>query len=191
MSRIAYVNGRYLPLAAASVNVEDRGYQFSDGVYEVCEVRGGRLVDERRHMTRLQFSLSELRIAHADDACRARRRAARGRSPQPRALGHRLSADHPRRVAPRPCLSAGRHRAEHRRHRPQSRPRRRREDGRRRRRRHLGAGQPLGARRHQVGVAAAQRAGQAGGARAGRPRGLVRRRATAASPKAPRRTPGS
>src|SRR5689334_16475123 len=63
MSRIAYVNGRYLPLAMASVNVEDRGYQFSDGVYEVCEVRGGRLVDERRHMARLQFSLSELRIA--------------------------------------------------------------------------------------------------------------------------------
>ena len=51
------------PLAEASVNVEDRGYQFSDGVYEVCEVRGGRLVDERRHMERLAFSLSELRIA--------------------------------------------------------------------------------------------------------------------------------
>ena len=50
MSRIAYVNGRYLPLAQACVNVEDRGYQFSDGVYEVCEVRGGRLVDERRHI---------------------------------------------------------------------------------------------------------------------------------------------
>jgi D-alanine transaminase len=63
MSRIAYVNGRYLPLAHASVNVEDRGYQFSDGVYEVCEVRGGKLVDERRHMARLKFSLSELRIA--------------------------------------------------------------------------------------------------------------------------------
>ena len=62
MSRIAYVNGRYFPLAAASVNVEDRGYQFSDGVYEVCEVREGRLVDERRHMARLAFSLSELRI---------------------------------------------------------------------------------------------------------------------------------
>jgi D-alanine transaminase len=45
------------------VNVEDRGYQFSDGVYEVCEVRGGRLVDERRHIERLQRSLSELRIA--------------------------------------------------------------------------------------------------------------------------------
>jgi D-alanine transaminase len=63
MSRIAYVNGRYLPLAAASVNVEDRGYQFSDGIYEVCEVRGGRLIDERLHMKRLAFSLSELRIA--------------------------------------------------------------------------------------------------------------------------------
>jgi D-alanine transaminase len=63
MSRIAYVNGRYLPLAHASVNVEDRGYQFSDGVYEVCEVRGGRLIDQRRHMARLAFSLSELRIA--------------------------------------------------------------------------------------------------------------------------------
>ena len=63
MSRIAYVNGRYLPLARASVNVEDRGYQFADGVYEVCEVRAGLLVDERRHIERLQRSLSELRIA--------------------------------------------------------------------------------------------------------------------------------
>ncbi|MEX0752607.1 MAG: D-amino-acid transaminase [Xanthobacteraceae bacterium] len=63
MSRIAYVNGRYLPFAQATVHIEDRGYQFSDGVYEVCEVRGGRLVDERRHMERLQRSLRELRIA--------------------------------------------------------------------------------------------------------------------------------
>lgn len=62
MSRIAYVNGRYLPLAQASVNIEDRGYQFSDGVYEVCEVKGGRLVDERRHLERLGRSLTELRI---------------------------------------------------------------------------------------------------------------------------------
>jgi D-alanine transaminase len=62
LSRIAYVNGRYLPHAAASVHVEDRGYQFADGVYEVCEVRGGRLVDERRHMARLTRSLGELRI---------------------------------------------------------------------------------------------------------------------------------
>jgi len=63
MSRIAYVNGRYLPRAQAKVSVEDRGFQFADGVYEVCEVRAGRLIDERRHMARLDRSLSELRIA--------------------------------------------------------------------------------------------------------------------------------
>jgi D-alanine transaminase len=62
MSRIAYVNGRYLPLRDAKVHVEDRGYQFADAVYEVCEVRDGRLVDERRHLARLQRSLGELRI---------------------------------------------------------------------------------------------------------------------------------
>jgi D-alanine transaminase len=62
MSRIAYVNGRYLPRESAAVAVEDRGYQFADGVYEVCEVRGGRLIDERRHMARLSRSLGELRI---------------------------------------------------------------------------------------------------------------------------------
>jgi D-alanine transaminase len=63
MSRIVYVNGRYLPRAQAKVDVEDRGYQFSDGVYEVCEVRGGQLIDERRHLARLDRSLSELQIA--------------------------------------------------------------------------------------------------------------------------------
>jgi D-alanine transaminase len=63
MSRIAYVNARYLPRAEAKVSVEDRGYQFADGVYEVCEVREGRLIDEGRHMARLDRSLRELRIA--------------------------------------------------------------------------------------------------------------------------------
>ncbi|EAQ35587.1 D-amino acid aminotransferase [Nitrobacter sp. Nb-311A] len=63
MPRIAYVNGLYRDLRDACVNVEDRGYQFADGVYEVCEVRGARLVDFSRHMTRLQRSLRELRIA--------------------------------------------------------------------------------------------------------------------------------
>ena len=38
MPRIAYVNGRYVPHAEAAVHIEDRGYQFADGVYEVCEV---------------------------------------------------------------------------------------------------------------------------------------------------------
>jgi D-alanine transaminase len=63
MSRVAYVNGRYLPRAHALVSIDDRGFQFADGVYEVCEVRAGRLVDERRHMARLDRSLNELRIA--------------------------------------------------------------------------------------------------------------------------------
>ena len=62
MSRIAYVNGRYLPMRDAMVHIEDRGYQFGDGVYEVCEVRGGRLIDERRHLARLKRSLDALRI---------------------------------------------------------------------------------------------------------------------------------
>jgi D-alanine transaminase len=62
MSRIAYVNGRYLPLRQAMVHVEDRGYQFGDAVYEVCEVRQGRLIDERRHLGRLKRSLDELQI---------------------------------------------------------------------------------------------------------------------------------
>jgi D-alanine transaminase len=62
MSRIAYVNGRYLSRAEASVSIEDRGYQFADGAYEVCEVWGGCLVDEQRHMARLDRSLKELRI---------------------------------------------------------------------------------------------------------------------------------
>uniref|UniRef100_E6VK88 Probable branched-chain-amino-acid aminotransferase n=1 Tax=Rhodopseudomonas palustris (strain DX-1) TaxID=652103 RepID=E6VK88_RHOPX len=62
MSRIAYVNGRYLDMREASVNIEDRGYQFADGVYEVCEVRDGKLIDMPRHLARLQRSLGELRI---------------------------------------------------------------------------------------------------------------------------------
>jgi D-alanine transaminase len=62
MSRFTYVNGRYLPQRAATVHVEDRGYQFSDGVYEVCEVRGGHVIDQRRHLARLKRSLAELGI---------------------------------------------------------------------------------------------------------------------------------
>ena len=63
LSRIAYVNGRYAPFASAGVHIEDRGYQFGDGVYEVCEIREGALIDETRHLARLQRSLDELRIA--------------------------------------------------------------------------------------------------------------------------------
>jgi D-alanine transaminase len=62
MSRIAYVNGRYVPHAEASVHIEDRGYQFADGVYEVCEIFDGFIVDETRHLDRLERSLRELSI---------------------------------------------------------------------------------------------------------------------------------
>jgi D-alanine transaminase len=62
MSRFAYVNGRYVPHADASVHIEDRGYQFADGVYEVCEIWNGFVVDETRHLDRLERSLRELAI---------------------------------------------------------------------------------------------------------------------------------
>ncbi len=62
MSRIAYVNGRYVPHGEAAVHVEDRGYQFADGVYEVVAVIGGTFVDEDPHLDRLWRSLAELRI---------------------------------------------------------------------------------------------------------------------------------
>ncbi|MBX4421719.1 aminotransferase class IV, partial [Mycobacterium tuberculosis] len=52
----------YIPHANAGVHVEDRGYQFADGVYEVCEVARGNIMDMTRHLNRLDRSLSELRI---------------------------------------------------------------------------------------------------------------------------------
>jgi len=63
MSRIAYVNGRYLPHREAFVHIDDRGYQFADGVYEVIAIERGRLVDEGLHLRRLGRSLAELEIA--------------------------------------------------------------------------------------------------------------------------------
>ena len=62
MSRVAYVGGRYRPHREAAVHIEDRGYQFGDGVYEVIAVVDGHLVDEERHLRRLNRSLTELRI---------------------------------------------------------------------------------------------------------------------------------
>jgi D-alanine transaminase len=62
MSRIAYVNGRYLNQREASVNIEDRGYQFGDGIYEVVHLHDGRFIDEDRHLDRLERSLREIRL---------------------------------------------------------------------------------------------------------------------------------
>lgn len=63
MARQAYVNGRYLPHRQAAVHIEDRGYQFGDGIYEVVTVAGGRMIDEDPHLDRLERSLSEILIA--------------------------------------------------------------------------------------------------------------------------------
>lgn len=63
MSRIVYVNGRYQPYHAARIHVEDRGFQFGDAVYEVCEIKNGQLVDLSRHLARLDRSLSALQIS--------------------------------------------------------------------------------------------------------------------------------
>ncbi|MBI1209343.1 MAG: D-amino-acid transaminase [Azospirillum sp.] len=63
MARWAYVNGRYLPHPQARVHIEDRGFQFADGVYEVVGVVEGRMVDREGHIARLLRSLGELRMA--------------------------------------------------------------------------------------------------------------------------------
>ncbi len=62
MPRIAYVNGRYLPHNDAAVHIEDRGYQFADGIYEVCAVFDGVLLDRAGHDARLTRSLAALDI---------------------------------------------------------------------------------------------------------------------------------
>jgi D-alanine transaminase len=63
MSRFSYVNGRFVRHAVASVHIEDRGYQFADGVYEVVALSGGKFIDMEMHLARLDRSLGELRIA--------------------------------------------------------------------------------------------------------------------------------
>lgn len=60
MSRVAYVNGAYVATEDAYVHIDDRGYQFADGVYEGISVRRGKLVDLEPHLDRLWRSLGEL-----------------------------------------------------------------------------------------------------------------------------------
>lgn len=63
VGRIAYVNGRYLPLAQAGVHIEDRALQFADGIYEVVGVIGGLVMDEAHHLDRLARSVGEIGMA--------------------------------------------------------------------------------------------------------------------------------
>ncbi len=62
MSRVSYVNGEYLDYNFAKVHIEDRGYQFADGIYEVFSVIEGKIVDYDGHINRLFRSLSEIEI---------------------------------------------------------------------------------------------------------------------------------
>jgi len=81
MPQLAYVNGQILPLASASLHVEDRGTQFGDAVYEVCAVLNGQILDWQPHVVRLRRNLAELGIvldiADAPLGLQARRLVAR------------------------------------------------------------------------------------------------------------------
>ena len=70
MSRISYINGQFLPHEKCFVHIEDRGFQFADGAYEVTLFRNGKLIDGDAHIERFFRSLRELKIEHnfsADD----------------------------------------------------------------------------------------------------------------------------
>ena len=64
MSRISYLNGEFLPHENCFVHIEDRGFQFADGVYEVTLFKNGRLIDGEAHLERLFRSLREMKIPH-------------------------------------------------------------------------------------------------------------------------------
>ena len=105
MPRIAYVNGRYVAHADACVHIEDRGYQFADGVYEVCEVARGYIMDMTRHLDRLGRSLGELQIAWPMSRAALEIVHGRGGQAQPRHERPGLPAGDARRGEPRPRLS--------------------------------------------------------------------------------------
>jgi len=60
---LAYLNGQYVDRATAAVSVDDRGFLFGDGVYEVTRARGGRLFEGERHAARLRRSMADLGLA--------------------------------------------------------------------------------------------------------------------------------
>lgn len=64
MTRISYLNGQFLPHEQCMVHIEDRGFQFADGAYEVTLFENGRLIDGEPHLNRLMRSLRELNIKH-------------------------------------------------------------------------------------------------------------------------------
>ena len=69
MKRVAYVNGRYVQHISATVHIEDRGFQFADGVYEVVSIRKQRMIDLEMHLDRLNRSLFELQVPWPTSRC--------------------------------------------------------------------------------------------------------------------------
>ena len=65
--RTIYLNGHYVPETEGKISVFDRGFLFSDAVYEVVSVLGGKLVDFDGHVKRLARSLGEIGISGAPD----------------------------------------------------------------------------------------------------------------------------
>ena len=167
MTRIAYVDGRYLPIGAPAVRVEDRGLQFADGVYEVIKCLAGRLCDLERHLNRLERSLAALAIPMpvsrraltaiiAQTLRRNRLRDAlvylqvdRGVAPRNHLFPADAPADPDRYGPPRPLSQAQGTGGGCRRCQP--------------------AGSALEALRHQVGESAGQRPGPPAGGRCGMP----------------------
>lgn len=64
MTRISYLNGEFLDHEKCLVHIEDRGFQFADGAYEVTLLNNGKLIDYNNHITRLFSSLAKLKIKH-------------------------------------------------------------------------------------------------------------------------------
>jgi D-alanine transaminase len=63
---IVYLNGRYIPRKQASIDVDDRGFLFADGVYEVVHSYEGYLFQMDAHLQRMEHGLRSLRIAIDD-----------------------------------------------------------------------------------------------------------------------------
>jgi len=62
-----YLNGKFLPKAQATISVDDRGFLFGDGIYEVVRSYHGRLFELDAHVRRMQSGLQSLRITIPDD----------------------------------------------------------------------------------------------------------------------------
>jgi len=57
---VAFINGAFVPLADAKVSIEDRGFQFGDGVYEVIRTYKGCPFSIEAHLARLDRSAAAL-----------------------------------------------------------------------------------------------------------------------------------